>query len=285
MKELLRMKHNTLGTWFAGLKNPNKPTSGRASSFIVVFTSILIFFSSSDVTAQVIYEDSFSNASSPNQLPLPAPWKSVWPNQWLQDGWLHNEDQNGWPRDSQAVLHDSDPSWRNYEFRATVDILGPWTDATLLMRSQGYSRSSAGSSGRAYELNFSDYSGHGPNFDVVNRIVLARVDCTSGVCINTELANVPLMLGKKGPFDVAAILQDGNIQVSVDGSLVFKVVDTNPINYGGIGIHNIWETHGRYDNFRVTSVVPLPTALPLFFTAIFGMFAFTKRCKSLPLNN
>ncbi len=247
-----------------------KPKSWR----LWAAASTLFLVSFGEVAANLLYEDTFSYDSS--QTELPVPWKSVWPNQWIQDGWLYNHDTDGWPRDSQAVLHDADPSWQNYQFNATVEILGPWTDATLFLRSQGFSRSSGGSGGRAYQLNFADYSIFGPNFGNVNRAVLSRTDCTSSPCINIELANVPLTLANKGPFDVMTKLIDGNIQVSVNGIQVIEITDSDPITYGGIGIHNIWETKGRYDNFQVVSLVPLPASAWLFIS-YFAMWMGLKR--------
>jgi hypothetical protein len=246
--------------------------------FSVCATVTCIFLITvADVSAKVLYQDSFTYEPSPTKLPLPAPWKSVWGNQWLEDGWLHNQDQDGGARDSQAILHDSDSSWDNYSFHATAEILGPnWTYATFDLRTQGYSRSSDGTTGRAYELTFLNTTGPGQiYYGNINRVALTRVDCTSGPCTYSELANKSLPLGSKGPFEVDVKLNGGDIRVFVDGSRVIHAVDANPITFGGVGIHNIWESHARYDDVLVASI-PEPQTYALMLAGL-GMLGLAVR--------
>ncbi|MCU7936130.1 MAG: hypothetical protein KZQ99_14845 [Candidatus Thiodiazotropha sp. (ex Dulcina madagascariensis)] len=138
------------------------------------------------------------------------------------------------------------------------------------MRTQAYSSASGTNTGKAYQLVFMDHAsgviGNGP----VNRVVLYNTDCENNNCTLTELTDTPLNLGHRGPFDVAVRLEGGQIALSVDGSLIFDIQDPEPLYYGGIGIHNIWESHAHYDNFQVSSV-PLPAALPLFASAFFTL--------------
>jgi hypothetical protein len=46
------------------------------------------------------------------------------------------------------------------------------------------------------------------------------------------------------------------MRVWVDGASTIDVVDPHPLLFGGIGVHNLWESEGRYDDVVVNS---LPT--------------------------
>lgn len=232
----------------------------------------------------VLYEEHFTFEPLPTMLPLPAPWVSVSPNQWIEAGWLHNQDRDGGIRDAQAVLHDGDPSWSDYRLDITAEVLGPWTIATVLLRTQGYRRSSDGMDGRAYELVFSDYTGHGPDFGPVDRVELLRYDCVANACTMQSLVDQPFALSAAGPFDIAATLVGGRIQVAVDGAPVFDITDPNPILYGGIGVHNIWESQTRFDDVRVTAMVPEATVWATMAAglALLALGAFTRRRRAGP---
>ncbi|MFM7191008.1 MAG: hypothetical protein ACKOX2_09350, partial [Microcystaceae cyanobacterium] len=64
-----------------------------------------------------LFEDNFnSGVMSPE-------WVTIHPTQWVQDGWLHTKDLDGWPRDSQALVHDRDQNWRDYSFSLDADFV------------------------------------------------------------------------------------------------------------------------------------------------------------------
>ena len=78
----------------------------------------------------ILFEDHFDGGvMSPE-------WVSKMPSQWVEDGWLHNRDTDGWPRDAMATVHDSDPSWTDYEVAVRIDPLtdATWDYANLLLR-------------------------------------------------------------------------------------------------------------------------------------------------------
>jgi hypothetical protein len=245
------------------------------TSASIVVASIVLLTMPQNLIAAVLYQEDFSSVGS--AASLPDPWVSINPTQWIENGWLHNQDNDGWPRDSQAMIHDNDPTWRDYVLSARMEPLdSPWTVATLLMRTQGYDRSSAGTTGNAYQLIFSNRlnsggTGSGP----INQVSFNRVMCGNGPCTNVELANHQLNYNQIGPIDATVRLLGDRIALSVDGALIFNIQDPDPLRYGGVGIHNVWESHARYDNFQVSSV-PLPAAMPLFFTA-FCIFGFLSR--------
>ena len=190
----------------------------------------------------VLFYDNFDSGF------LSSEWISVWPTQWVQDGWLHTRDINGWPRDSEALVHDGDVNWRNYSVSLTADFTPrtPWDNFNILLRADGFSRSSAGGSGNAYQLNFSGSSGWGSGGQSVS---LTRSQGTQ----NTDLFVGPWTpLGPSA--NIVASLDEGHIQVSVDGKKIIDLADPSPLLYGGIGVHAIWESEAQFDNIVVKEI-------------------------------
>jgi len=190
----------------------------------------------------VLFYDNFDSGS------LSSEWKSVWPTQWVKNGWLHTRDINGWPRDSEALVHDGDVSWRNYSVSLTAGFSPgtPWDNFNVLFRADGFSRSSAGRSGNAYQLNFSGSSGWGSGGQSVS---LSRSQGTQ---------NTDLFVGPWTPIgpsaNIVASLDEGHIQVSVDGKKIIDLADPSPLLYGGIGVHAIWESEAQFDNIVVKDI-------------------------------
>lgn len=253
---------------------PQHPRTNPLFKPLSMLIAAIMACSSTMASANILYEEYFEQG--PGISAPPPEWQTIHPNQWVENGWLHSADQNGWPRDSEALVHDNDTAWTNYKLEASVQMLGPWTNATLLLRSQGYSRSSGGSAGQAYELAFLD---QGAMVGPINRVTLTRVDCRF-TCTATELASSPFALDRNASFNVTALLIGGHIQVTANGLPVIDVNDANPITYGGIGIHSIWETHNRFDNFKVTAV-PEPESFVLLGSGLLmllGIRARKNRC-------
>jgi|GEM_PF-2715535 len=192
------------------------------------------------VNAQVLFQDDFESGMS-------SEWVSKMPNQWVDNGWLHNQDRDGWPRDAMAVVHDSDSNWTDYTLSLTVDPIensSSWTHANVLFRTDNYVRSSGPSSGRAYQLDIKGWE---------NRVVLYRSN--NDTHNHQLLAELYPFSVPAGPMDVIVSVEGGHIQVWFDGLLVVDVVDPNPLLFGGVGVHNIWESEARYDNIIVESFV------------------------------
>ena len=71
-------------------------------------------------------------------------------------------------------------------------------------------------------------------------------------------------------------LVGGNIKISADGQQIMNVVDPNPLAYGGVGIHAIWESEARFDNIRV---IPEPSAGVLLGVILFGLVVRVRTAK------
>ena len=214
-----------------------------------------------NTNAAILFEDNFDSGV------LSPAWTSKAPSQWVEDGWLHQQDINGWPRDALVETHDSDPAWRDYALHVTVDTLpSQWEYAALALRTNGFYATSDGSGGSAYVVTFRVAGLES------RQILLNRFDFVDVPHTQTYLALVDWS-GPTEPFDIVASVDGGHIQVSVNGQTYIDLVDPDPLPYGGIGFHTIWETHTRFDNVLVegaAAAVPEPGAV-VFLLA--GMLA------------
>ena len=48
-------------------------------------------------------------------------------------------------------------------------------------------------------------------------------------------------------------ITSNHIKVTINGQVVLQYTDPNPIPYGGVGVGQVWETNGWYDNVVVTT--------------------------------
>lgn len=201
----------------------------------------------------VLFEDCFDSST------VSSDWESRFPsNLWIQDGWLHLKNNDSWwPRDAMGLVHDGDTSWTDYQYSVTVDTLaGQWEHFNLIFRSDGFSRYSDGSSGNGYQLNFADYS---------SLLTLSRrIDGIETILLqqswNTESDEMNILLDVSG----------GRIQAYLDNNLLFDIVDSSPLLYGGIGVHTVWESESRFDNILVETV-PLPSSVCFFAFGFLGL--------------
>src|SRR5437667_395398 len=81
-----------------------------------------------------------------------------------------------------------------------------------------------------------------------NKIILSR--STPAI---TELIRVDWPLSHD-PMQLEIALDGGRIQLWINGVSVFDVVDPNPLPFGGIGVHTVWEAAARFDDIVVTSL-------------------------------
>ena len=194
---------------------------------------------------QVLFEDHFDVGQ------LSAEWESKYPEQWVEDGWLHTQDtDDAWPRDSLAVVHDSDPTWTDYAVSLKADFVdgSEWENFTLVLRSDGFDRSSAGSSGRGYEVIFNGVDGW--TTPDQNTVELVRWDFENDGATSLSRTTVPL---SDNPMELDVSLDGGRIRLWIDDDLIFDVSDTDPLPSGGFGVHAIWESEARFDDIQIVA--------------------------------
>lgn len=220
---------------------------------ILLFCFIFFILSySTNATGELLFEDNFDSGTMSDE------WLTKAPEQWVQDGWLHTKDTDGWPRDSMAVVRDSDTSWVNYELSITVDPFetdSPWTHANVLFRTDDFIRASGISQGRAYQLQIYNRGLQGQILQgIPNYVSLHRTDHQSDPS-SILLGEVSQVLSPD-PMEVKVRLMDDHISVSIDGMTLIDVIDLDPLPCGGIGIHAVWETEARFDNVFVYEIPP-----------------------------
>ncbi len=200
---------------------------------------------------------------------LSSDWKTVGANQWIDNGWLHTKDLNGWPRDSEVVVHDGDTTWTNYSVSLTAAFTPgtPWEYINIPLRVDGYQRSSSVHTGNAYELELLGTRGWSSSES--NQIVLNRVN---------QGRSTSLFRGRwtpsVAPMKVDVSLDQGLIQVSVNGLPLIDLLDQAPLMYGGVGVHTIWESEAQIDDLTVTAL-PSQTAFAVLEKSSLGAIVGT----------
>ncbi|MCP3937218.1 MAG: hypothetical protein GY708_17840, partial [Actinomycetia bacterium] len=151
-----------------------------------------------------------------------------------------------------AVAHDGDPTWTDYTVSLTAEFVPgtPWEHFNILLRSDGFLRTSGGSAGTAYQLDIVGVAGW-PHTSP--QIALTRSDGDTGINVTIFHEDWPL---PAGPVDLLISLSGGRIQLWINALPVFDLVDPDPLPYGGIGVHAIWEAEARFDNVVVTQAGP-----------------------------
>lgn len=222
-------------------------------------------------SAAVLFEDSFEGGT------LSPAWDSRLCCQWVEDGWMHTQDQDGWPRESLATVHDGDRSWRNFKvsMQAQFVDIGFVDNFGLHFRADNFETSSDGRQGLAYQLDIVGPRGWD---DGGNHVVLIRSGFDGGAPQDILLGDVHMVVPTSEML-IEATLIGGHIQIWIDHAKIFDVVDPHPLAGGGVGIHAIWESEARFDNVRVTSIPEPSTAWTagLGLAALAGMARWSRR--------
>lgn len=171
----------------------------------------------------------------------------------IEDGWLHLRDDDGWPRNAVVVLKDSDPSWTDYSVRMKADFADgtPWDNFAVVLRADGYETSSDGHYGSGYFINVNGVRG----WDAPNRSQIELFRFVAPDLWNRQLIEVAYDLPADGAEFIFAV-EGGRIRAWADGALLFDVTDPDPLPFGGLGLHTIWESHARFDDVLVVAGSP-----------------------------
>lgn len=192
--------------------------------------------------SDVLFVDRFDSET------ISSEWVAIEPRQWIENGWIHSQ-RGGGPRDSGAIVHTSNKSWADYSVSVTADFVdngSPWDDFSIVVRADGYYRSSANNRGSGYEIAFRGWGT--PGIYLVKKMY--PKDARPGGQYTELLLHIPTQPSKM-PMDIHISVVGAKIELWVDGVFVFDYVDTNPFLFGGIGFHCIWESQSRFDNFVV----------------------------------
>jgi hypothetical protein len=230
-----------------------------------VFSAI----SSAAYSSYVAFEDHFDGAMSPE-------WISVEPVQWVEDGWLHTQDDYAHVgRDSSAFVNDGNGAWRDYTLSMRVDPIPTapdWEDARVFFRTSNVNANYYGVSGNYYMLNVRGPD-HGNGTGPWPSMTLLRVNGSTPTTLFQEV-RVPYI--DSDPMDLEITLNGARIQVALDGDGIIDVIDPDPLLFGGIGIGAVWEAEARFDDVVVT-VVPIPGSILLMGTGLVFFGAWAKK--------
>jgi hypothetical protein len=161
-------------------------------------------------------------------------------------------------RDGYAFTHVGDTGWRNYAFTVTFDNRNVGGDPAevheteLLVRVSDAGRGGLGTQYRVgiWSPGGEDPSGHGHDMSKGLVGVSRYRDGTSVELKDRYFSNV--VVGS----NQATVRVEGNVvTVRVNGVRVIRVEDPAPLRYGGVGVGQIWETNGRFDNVQVVQTI------------------------------
>ena len=215
-----------------------------AKKFFLAGTCVLVSLSAEST---VLFQDNFNSGTASSE------WVLKMCCQWVQDGWFHTKNTEG-PYDSMAIVHDSDQEWRNYKIKLKAQYIDEALLHTILLRTNNFLWSSYQCSGSAYTIAFygSDWAA-----SEANKVILRRNICGGTTSI---LAEKKFTLPFNLPQNIEIIAQGGNIRVSINENLLIDVTDPQPLAYGGVGIHGIWNIEAKFDDIVVST---LDTIVPL----------------------
>lgn len=162
-------------------------------------------------------------------------------------------------RDGWVMTHVGATKWRNYVFTTTYDTANVGGSPSDVHMAFVYFRvvdAGQRTGGTYYRLALWDPEqaspqGSGGNLPT-GLVILERYN--NGV--PTLLADRKVSNTVTGGNQVEVRVTGPRIEVKANGSVVVSVVDPKPIRYGGVGVGQIWETNGAFDNVTVRSVYP-----------------------------
>lgn len=159
-------------------------------------------------------------------------------------------------RDGWVMTHIGDRSWRNYVYTATYDNSNVGGSPGDVHMASFYFRVAEQEPGEAIKTTYRlDIWAPGPagndlcgadgwsnGFLSVTRYVDGEATLLDYSCASNAVV---------GANSVRVKLAGSTIRVSSNGQQQVQVVDPAPIRSGGVGVGQIWETNGSFDDVRV----------------------------------
>jgi hypothetical protein len=157
-------------------------------------------------------------------------------------------------RGGTAFTHVGDRTWRDYVYSVTFDNKNVGGDPGEVHESELFARvvdTSHGGLGTHYRILIWSPGGEDPagqGHDMSKGLVgLMRYNDGVGVGLKHRyFSNVVV-----GSNQATVQVQGNVITVRVNGVRVIRAKDPEPLRYGGVGVGQIWETNGRFDNVLV----------------------------------
>ncbi|MBS0195860.1 MAG: hypothetical protein JSR77_03800 [Planctomycetes bacterium] len=241
------------GTTVMDVTDPQPLGFGGAGVFTI--WESLARFDNFLITVPALFEDHFYSGLKPD-------WRVIKGSAWESGGRLFLQDQTEpaeVPRDSVVVTHDGDVSWTDYEMRVKViptvtPIMDRWVRAALLLRTSGttYADYNVGPEFEGYFVSFILPGDPGQPQLTLYR----KMQGSPGVLLAATTTGIPA-----GEFNVTARVIGPRVTVDINGVTALDVWDPEGPTHGGVGLFNIWESLGQYDD---VIVLPIPPNNPCY---------------------
>ncbi|NUU17934.1 hypothetical protein HP550_11805 [Cellulomonas humilata] len=157
-------------------------------------------------------------------------------------------------RDGTAVTHVGDRAWRNYTFSATYDTENVGGGQPGVHMAFFFFRVQDATPGSEdyYRVELWDPGQESPKGGggmlPDGLLLIERYD--NGV--PTYLADIEHVATVTGGNAVEIRVNGAHIEIRTNGVLVASVKDPAPLRHGGVGVGQIWENNGTFDDVRVT---------------------------------
>lgn len=173
---------------------------------------------------------------------------------WVDGGYM----PNAVPRDGWAVTHVGDSQWKDY----AVDVVyssenvgggdPSWHGPFIFLRVAAQPEGGLGTTyivaiqdpgSRSEGGECADYGQPYPTGNVgLNKVVDGVGNWVASTCVSNTTT---------GTNTVRVTVQGKKIEVVANGQTVMTYTDPTPIKFGGVGVGQIWETNGWFDNVIV----------------------------------
>lgn len=153
-------------------------------------------------------------------------------------------------RDGWAMTHVGDARWRDYTYDVLVDTTNGGGSPAEVHMATVYARVQ-NADGTYYRIDVWDPGQPDPDGSggilADGRVHLMRV--VDGVYTTITVAE--RSNSTTGPNRVRVGVHGSRITVKVNGALIISPVDPKPLTFGGVGVGQIWETNGVFDDVLV----------------------------------
>lgn len=157
------------------------------------------------------------------------------------------QDRDGW-----AVTHAGDRRWRDYSMTARFDTSNPGGSPSEVHMASMYVRV-RDAADTFYKVMIFDPGQPDPrgSGDVIERGLVQLFRVVDGE--HTLLKEVERSNTTTGDNRARITAVGATITVSINGRWILKATDPSPIRFGGVGVGQIWETNGSFDDVVVTT--------------------------------